>query len=334
MTKLNEFTAYLEKQVANNSIYIWGGQGQQYPTLTETWIKSKESGVNETNALKIYRKAVAAGHEKDCRAFDCSGLGMYWLYNVKKIFKSDKTAHGMMGECTLIQKSHLKCGDWVFRVYKSGANKGRAYHIGFVVDDELNVIEARGRAYGVQKRALNATSGYWNAFGRPNCFADEIDTAEEQAEHASFNRNLKKGMKGDDVRELQKLLNAAGDNIAVDGSFGRKTEEAVKVFQSRAGLKVDGIAGPATIKALMADKTPAAWSVTRLLKKGCEGADVKYVQNALIAAGYNVGKTGADGDFGMNTEAAVIKFQRAKGLEADGIVGEKTVTALGGKWQG
>lgn len=247
---LKEFIAYLEKQVKNLSIYVWGGQGQQYPTLTETWIKSKESGVNETNALKVYRKAVAAGHEKDCRAFDCSGLGMYWLYNVKKIFKSDKTAHGMMGECTLIQKSHLKCGDWVFRVYKSGANKGRAYHIGFVVDDELNVIEARGRAYGVQKRALNATSGYWNAFGRPNCFADEIDTAEEQAEHASFNRNLKKGMKGNDVLALQKLLNKAGDDLVPDGDFGSKTLAAVKAFQKRKGLKKDGIAGKNTITAL------------------------------------------------------------------------------------
>jgi len=331
---LDEFIAYLEEQVKNHSIYIWGGQGQQYPVLTEEWIRKKESGADLTRALATFKRAVDAGYEKLCRAFDCSGLGMYWLYNLKKIFKSDKTAHGMMGECTLIQKSHLKKGDWVFRTYKSGAKKGRAYHVGFIVDDDLNVIEARGRAYGVQKRALNATSGYWNTFGRPDCFADEIDTEEEQMEHASFNRNLKRGMRGDDVRELQRLLNEAGDNIAVDGDFGRKTEEAVRVFQSRAGLKVDGIAGKNTSAALMADKIPTAWSIIRLLKRGCEGADVKNVQNALIAAGYNVGKTGADGDFGLNTESAVKRFQRENCLEADGIVGEKTVTALGGKWQG
>lgn len=332
---LNEFIAYLEEQVKNKSIYIWGGQGQQYPTLTEAWIRKKESGSNLEKALKTYKAAVKAGKEKVMRAFDCSGLGMYWLYNLNKVMKTDKTAHGMMGECTMIQKSHLKKGDWVFRVYKSGDKKGRAYHIGYVVDDKLNVIEARGRAYGVVKRSLNASgTSYWNAFGRPKCFADEIDTAEEQREHESFNRNLKRGMKGDDVRELQKLLNEAGDNIAVDGDFGRKTEEAVRVFQSRAGLKVDGIAGKNTIAELMANKIPAAWSIIRLLKKGCEGADVKNVQNALIAAGYSVGKTGADGDFGVNTESAVKRFQRAKGLEDDGIVGKDTVGALGGKWQG
>lgn len=251
MAGLNEFIAYLEEQVKNHSIYIWGAQGQKYPTLTEEWIKKKESGSNETNALKTYRKAVAAGHEKDCRAFDCSGLGMYWLQNLMRRSKNDMNANGMKGKCTMIQKSHLKKGDWVFRTYKTGSQKGRAYHIGYVVDDALNVIEARGRAYGVQKRSLNASgSSYWNAFGRPSYFKDEIDTAEEQAEHASFNRNLKKGCKGDDVRELQQLLNKAGDNIADDGIFGAKTLAAVKVFQSRHGLKADGIAGKNTVAAL------------------------------------------------------------------------------------
>lgn len=334
MSRLDEFIQYLEAQVANHSIYIWGGQGQTYPTLTEAWIKKKESGSNLTKALKTFRAAVAAGFEKLCCAYDCSGLGMYWLYNLKKIYKSDKNANGMKGECTLIDKKHLKRGDWVFRTYKSGTQKGRAYHIGYVVDDALNVIEARGRAYGVVKRSLDASgTGYWNTFGRPKCFVEDIDTTEELLEHASFNRNLKKGMKGDDVAELQRLLNKAGDDLAVDGDFGSKTYEAVRVFQSRAGLAVDGIAGAKTIAALMADKIPEQWGIIRLVKRGSQGNDVKHVQNALIVAGYSVGKTGADGDFGKNTEAAVIRFQKEKGLEADGIVGKNTVEALGGKWK-
>lgn len=334
MTRLDEFIAYLEEQVANHSIYIWGGQGQMYPTLTEAWIKKKESGTNLTNALKTYAKAVAAGFEKICRAFDCSGLGTYWLYNLKHLINGDKTAHGMMGLCTIIDKKHLKKGDWVFRVYKSGSKKGRAYHIGYVVDDDLNVIEARGRAYGVQKRALNASAGYWNAFGRPSVFAEYIDTDEEIAEHMSFNRILKKGMKGDDVRELQKLLNKAGDDIAVDGDFGSKTLAAVKTFQSRHGLDVDGIVGKETIVALMAKDLPPAWSIIRELTVGAQGWDVKHVQNALIAAGFSVGTTGVDGDFGRRTLIAVNAFQKAKGLKVDGVVGKNTVEALGGSWKG
>jgi hypothetical protein len=44
MGKLQEFINILEEQVKNHSIYIWGAQGQCYPTVTEKWIKAKESG--------------------------------------------------------------------------------------------------------------------------------------------------------------------------------------------------------------------------------------------------------------------------------------------------
>lgn len=329
---LQDFIDYLEEQVSNHSIYIWGGQGQAYPTVTEAWIKKKESGTHLTNALKVYRKAVEAGYEKLLRAFDCSGLGMYWLYNLMGIESSDKNANGMKGKCTLIDKKQLKKGDWVFRTYKSGSDKGRAYHIGYVVDDDLNVIEARGRAYGVQKRALNASgTGYWNTFGRPSYFADEIDTTEEQAEHISFNRLLKKGMKGDDVRRLQELLNAAGDDLVVDGEFGSKTLDAVKLFQSRNGLEADGVVGKKTVAAL-AGAGSVLWSVDRLLKSGSRGMDVRAVQNALKYNGYSIGEWGADGVFGSDTEKAVRAFQSAKGLKVDGIVGKDTVRALGGAW--
>ena len=329
MSQLQNFLNILENQVKNHSIYVWGAQGQKFPILCESWIKSKESGTHETNALKMWQKAVAAGCKDTARAFDCSGLGV-WALQQLGIIKTDMNANGMKGKCTLISKSALKRGDWVFKVNSIG----RAYHIGYVVDDALNVVEAQGRAYGVVKRPLS--KGGWNKYGRPCYFADEIDTIEEQVEHASFNRLLKKGMKGDDVRELQKLLNTAGDDIKVDGDFGSKTLAAVKAFQKRVGLKVDGVVGEKTIAALIKIQNTAksnVWSVSRLLKKGCNGDDVKMLQKALINAGYSCGSTGADGDFGTNTEKAVKAFQKVKGLTVDGIVGKKTVIALGGTWK-
>lgn len=66
----------------------------------------------------------------------------------------------------------------------------------------------------------------------------------------------------------------------------------------------------------------------RYLENGCEGPDVKELQSMLIQLGYNLGKWGADGDFGDATEIAVRRFQDNYNLEVDGIVGEKTVEAL------
>ncbi len=63
------------------------------------------------------------------------------------------------------------------------------------------------------------------------------------------------------------------------------------------------------------------------LQLNSSGADVVQLQEKLKALGFNPGKI--DGDFGTGTEAAVIAFQRSEGLLADGIVGLKTLRALG-----
>ena len=66
------------------------------------------------------------------------------------------------------------------------------------------------------------------------------------------------------------------------------------------------------------------------LRKGDKGKWVTYAQTELINKGYSCGKTGADGDFGKNTEAAVKAFQKDHGLKVDGIIGEDTWNALDG----
>ena len=64
------------------------------------------------------------------------------------------------------------------------------------------------------------------------------------------------------------------------------------------------------------------------LKKGCKGEGVKALQILLIGRGYSCGSAGADGDFGNGTDSAVRKYQKAKGLEVDGIVGKATMGSL------
>lgn len=63
-----------------------------------------------------------------------------------------------------------------------------------------------------------------------------------------------------------------------------------------------------------------------ILKKGDTGAEVKALQNRLIELGFLSGA--ADGDYGNGTRAAVTEFQKANGLDADGVAGNKTLTTL------
>lgn len=64
------------------------------------------------------------------------------------------------------------------------------------------------------------------------------------------------------------------------------------------------------------------------LRKGSKGNEVKTLQRLLKQLGYSVGPSGVDGDFGTKTEGAVKKFQKAKGLTVDGIVGQNTWNKL------
>lgn len=65
-----------------------------------------------------------------------------------------------------------------------------------------------------------------------------------------------------------------------------------------------------------------------MLRKGSKGYQVKVLQLLLILNGCSCGAAGADGDFGVATDAAVRKFQQAKRLEIDGIVGPITWATL------
>jgi hypothetical protein len=74
--------------------------------------------------------------------------------------------------------------------------------------------------------------------------------------------------------------------------------------------------------------TPAqtAQAPDQTLSPGATGAQVKILQRALNALGYPVGKP--DGDYGPVTQTAVEKFQVAKNLPEDGVVGPQTLAAL------
>ncbi len=118
------------------------------------------SSKNANRAITLWKSRVK--YEKDdLRAFDCSGLIMYYLQNTKGWYKTDMSANSLYGKCKKITRDDLKPGDFAFR-----HNGIKAYHVGVYIGDG-KWIEAQGRDEGVVMRDF-ATVGekYWNKFGR------------------------------------------------------------------------------------------------------------------------------------------------------------------------
>jgi peptidoglycan hydrolase-like protein with peptidoglycan-binding domain len=183
-----------------------------------------------------------------------------------------------------------------------------------------------GVGSGVKIVSRRYNDGLGNLPSRTTSKPSGGTTINASTKPSSGRATLRKGSNGSDVKYLQTKLGVT----PVDGAFGPITDKAVRSFQQAQGLKVDGIVGPNTWKALegysgstMLVSTRTTPAVSRpTLRKGSNGSDVKYLQTKL-------GIT-ADGAFGPKTESAVKTFQQKQGLVADGIVGPLTWNALEG----
>ena len=165
------------------------------------------------------------------------------------------------------------------------------------------------------------------------------------ADAALGDQTLRSGMNHPDVIELQDALKSKGYFTfeRSTGFFGTITEEAVRDFQRKHNLQVDGIAGPQTISALKSmggqattastatttqASTTSNISISAILRNGSTGTQVRNLQQSLKDKGYYTSTV--DGQFGRLTETAVRNYQRANNLTADGIAGPQTLGHLNG----
>jgi peptidoglycan hydrolase-like protein with peptidoglycan-binding domain len=132
------------------------------------------------------------------------------------------------------------------------------------------------------------------------------------------------------VREVQHKLNRLGYGAGpLDGLFGPLTDAAVRRFQADGGIAVDGAVGPVTLRKVRS----RIRQKERLLARGSgfrssDGSErVRDVQRRLNRLGHGAGAV--DGLFGPATDAAVRRFQTRRALAADGVVGPRTLAALG-----
>ena len=148
---------------------------------------------------------------------------------------------------------------------------------------------------------------------------------------------------GDDVRQYQQRLVELGylNSKYVTGKFNQPTVDATKAFQTMNGLKVDGAAGPQSLKliysndALNADgvrvgdllMSSSGTGVSEVLTAGMTGEQVRQVQSRLAELGY-LSASFVSGVYDSNTQQAIRRFQQANGLSADGAAGSATQSRL------
>ncbi len=135
------------------------------------------------------------------------------------------------------------------------------------------------------------------------------------------------GATGPAVADLQRRLLAQGLPIAGEhDAFGPATEAAVRLFQTRRGLLVDGVCGRQTWSSLVEAGYRLGDRLLYMRTPYLRGDDVADLQRRLAALGFDAGRI--DGMFGTDTDRALRSFQRNAGLSVDGKCGFKSVTSL------
>ena len=142
-------------------------------------------------------------------------------------------------------------------------------------------------------------------------------------------RDLSRGDRGKEVLDVQTRLHRQGHELGregVDGFFGPHTDLAVRSFQQRRDLLVDGRVGANTWRELVESGYSLGDRLLYLREPPFRGDDVLDLQVKLNLLGFNAGAERGVHD--EQVEHAVLDFQRNAGLPVDGIVGDSTIAKL------
>lgn len=190
------------------------------------------------------------------KVHDCVGLikGYLWCDSpddTKPTYNpaQDKSANAMLTACKTKGEIATMPEVTGLLVFYDG-------HVGVYIGSG-EVIEARGRKYGVVKTKLAGRP--WTSWGYCPYITYKVPEQTETGKTVSVNLPvLKKGAKGETVKVMQTLLMSKNYNLGgygADGSFGGETEKALKAYQSANDLDPDGSCGRKTWTKLLGVNT-------------------------------------------------------------------------------
>ena len=242
MIKAQSLIALFRQALSEHWGYIWGTAGENWTAAKQKELE-KTTDADRAQGRKYGSKWI--GHT----VADCSGLfswafkqlGGYMYHGSDTMYRKYCTGKGELKKGKRTDSSALKPGTAVF------VWNGRKYsHVGLYIGDGT-VIEAMGTVSGVT--TTKVTAGKWTHWGE----LTGVDYAGGNSQLSESKQTLRKGSKGDAVRNMQTLLDRLGYDLGpcgIDGDFGKATEAAVCSFQSDHRLTADGVCGPATFAEL------------------------------------------------------------------------------------
>lgn len=269
--------------------YVWASQGEM---CTPKWrrnripycLQQKYADMIRDNCPVLSDNAASCDGCKwdGVRCFDCRGFTRWLLAQAgvplygESVTTQWETASNWAARGTIdnLPRGLVCC---VFRPGHTGMYQGNG-----------NIIHCSGT---VKEEALPGKPK-WERWAIPaGLYTNaELEAAGVKFDPAKNIPTLRRGSNCDEVEELQVLLNAKyGANLEIDGSFGAKTEAAVKAFQQTHGLTADGICGPKTRAALGLNATKNSISNPESVSKDSENEtsrtfDARNIWNSLYRA--------------------------------------------------
>lgn len=242
------FVTELEAALNRKDGYIMGSKGQNPKQWSaNSWWFTQYSDNKKALAKALYWREHAQF------VWDCNGMaeGIYEKWSGVDI--NTKARYNYAQWCSvrgtgMIPASRRAPGIAVFW----GDSAAKIHHVAYLykpVDannpsGDWYIIEARGVFYGVVKTKLYSRKpNFWGIMDKYFNYGDTTNNTSVSTGYKLGDRLLKKGMTGDDVKELQSNLIKLGyscGSCGADGDFGSGTLSAVRAFQKDHGLSVDG----------------------------------------------------------------------------------------------
>ena len=244
-----------------------GKYASAYVDLMQDWVGKNEADGSHMDIVNIYnnRRPLARNYKVKKTDSWCattvSAAAIELGYT--DIMPLECSCGRLIEKCTKMgiwieADDHIpKPGEWIFYDWDDngvGDNKGWSDHVGIVEKTSGNTITVIEGNYGnaVKRRSIYVNGKFIRGYGVPKYDAENTVGA-KGGNTVNIELNvLSKGSKGEQVKTLQRLLNAMGfDCGSVDGSFGPATDSAVKEYQKENKLTVDGSVGQATWNSLL-----------------------------------------------------------------------------------